>query len=271
MSRYVIKGDTLKTILDKPSIVKNVNIITGFPDNSEMGIYSIKEYKQYLNKFLSHIFENFQDPNNFIIFLQTDKIAKKRGLWLDKSHIILSIADKFDFNLVWHKTVLYSDSESYPQYMHYLCLSKTKKNEDFMKKYSSPSVILGGNKIYKNSFPMYFLNDAINFIKKEGKSKTVVDLFCGSGIVLAMANYFGLNSLGIDISEDQVKISKEIKITDEMMKNIKDIEKKNQELYKLIKAGPYIMDIDFKPNKISRSKPKNTFFKKKSMTKKNKK
>jgi len=40
----------------------------------------------------------------------------------------------------------------------------------------------------------------MSFLKNAARVDTVIDPFCGQGTVLAVANYMGLNAIGVEIS-----------------------------------------------------------------------
>ena len=42
---------------------------------------------------------------------------------------------------------------------------------------------------------------------------TIINPFCGSGTVLAVAETYGVNSIGIELLDEQIKLSKGIKIS----------------------------------------------------------
>jgi DNA modification methylase len=207
MSRKVIHADALDW-LDKQRDSSIPNIFTGIPDMDEVNL-SFEDYVKFFTDCVDKIFSKAH-PDGYTIFVQTDR--KINRSWFDKSALITSISKEYGFKMVWHKIVLLRDADSTdlhrPTYSHMLGYTKTASTGS-----ATPDVILPSARLYKNGTPMAAVERGIEFISKYSKSpKVVVDPFVGRGTVLAVANKYGLDAVGVDIDEDQVKFAMSAKV-----------------------------------------------------------
>lgn len=209
MSREIIKQDALVWLRQQPNQSVD-NFVTGICDLDEtdepgnMGKY-LNFFREVTQLVLSKL-----HPDGYAVFIQTDR--KYQRQWIDKSHIISKIARGFDvpLKMVWHKIVLHRGVNRTdlhrPTYAHMLCYSRNGTTGE-----ATPDVLPVSTKLYKNGTPVGAAESAIKFIKRYSKSgKTVVDPFVGQGTIPAIANYHGLNAIGIDIDAKQVDIARKM-------------------------------------------------------------
>jgi len=181
-------------------------IITSIPDMSEVNL-SEDEYIPFLRKCASSCFKTITEKG-YIIFIQTDR--KCRGL-IDKSYYITDEGIRNDnFRMIYHKIALIrppdSNDKYRPTYIHILCYSKKGTPGR-----STSDVYSRGDVSYKNGSGIEAVRRCVEYIQSKGID-TICDPFCGQGTTLLMAQDMGLNGIGIDICEEQIKIVSE-KIT----------------------------------------------------------
>jgi len=181
-------------------------IVTSIPDMSEVGL-KYEEYIAFLRKAARLCLEATK-PNGYTVFLQTDR---KHNGWLDKSYYIQDEAHTAGHRLLWHKIALRMDpgkTDLYrPTYSHMLCFSKEGAiGTPF------PDVIDRGGISYENAFGVDAVKAVVQYLKTRGIRK-IVDVFVGSGTTLAVAGFYGLDSIGVDIDERQCKKARAMKLT----------------------------------------------------------
>ncbi len=80
-------------------------IITGMPDMDEIESIESKSItkREYVRKFqqMASLLFTRLHPSGYMILFQTDR--KLNGEWIDKSHLLQSVADETKHNLMWHK------------------------------------------------------------------------------------------------------------------------------------------------------------------------
>jgi hypothetical protein len=184
----------------------NVAVITSLPDMEEMGL-DFHEWNEWFKEVSYRLSLNY----SLCIFYQTDR--RKDGRVISKSNLILNSAEKANKNILFHKIQLRKKLGSIdlyrPAYTHLIAVSLLKNN---LKK---PCVLGVGRKLYKNGMDVNSAKLAAEVVKNYGFD-TVFDPFCGMGTVLAVSNSLGLNSIGIDIDPEQVRLSELLVIDKEI-------------------------------------------------------
>jgi hypothetical protein len=179
------------------------NVITGIPDIDELNV-SIDKYFEFFDD-ITQLLMNKVKPDCYIIFIQTDRKYNKQ--WIDKSTLLNNIAKKNNIPLLWHKIVLNRPVNSThiqrPTYSHFMCYSKTKGPG-----LATPDIIDGGKKLYKNATSLNAAVNAVKFILGNSNNDTILDPFVGQGTIVAVANEYNLNAIGIDINPEQCEKSK---------------------------------------------------------------
>jgi hypothetical protein len=132
-----------------------------------------------------------------------------------------------------------------PSYSHLLCFSKNL-NDKLMKvspdvahrgKFRSNRsraslcyiennrVFVAGKAVWKRGMGYHSTLVAVEFIRQycpQPNKATIVDPFCGHGTVLAVANYLGFNSIGIDCMAKFCKAAVKLTATDQQLLEIKN-------------------------------------------------
>jgi hypothetical protein len=181
-------------------------VITSLPDANEIGmdIHSWKDWFVEMVKTIVNL-----TKNGYAIFYQTDR--RVDGILIDKSYLASKGAEMAGANTIFHKIMLRRDVGKVdffrPTYTHLICFSKDKKAGRAI-----PDVINRGRMIYDNAMGLSACKMAVEFIKLNSQAKVICDPFCGSGSILAVANKYGFDAIGVDISQDQCKKSRKIKI-----------------------------------------------------------
>ncbi|NDA64037.1 MAG: SAM-dependent methyltransferase, partial [Chitinophagia bacterium] len=184
---------------------QNDSIVTSIPDMSEVGL----KFDAYITFFrtAAKLCLEATKPTGYTIFLQTDR---KHNGWLDKSYLIQDEAHKLGVRLLWHKIALRTavgKTDLYrPTYSHMLCFSKTGSiGTPF------PDVLERGTVTYANGFGILAVKAVIEYLHKRG-IRRVTDPFVGSGTTLAIAELFGIDSIGVDIDPEQCKKARVLKL-----------------------------------------------------------
>lgn len=184
------------------------HIITGMPDMDEIEAIESKtiskrEYVQQFQKMSRLLFTRLS-PAGYMILFQTDR--KLHGEWIDKSHLLQTVASETGHNLMWHKIIINREGTyiQRPTYTHMLCFSRENKPGE-----AFPDVMPVGTHIYKNATSTNALCWAMDFMRHKGVRR-VVDPFVGRGSIPYIANMFGVDALGIDIDPKQCRYAREI-------------------------------------------------------------
>ena len=221
------------------------SVFTSLPDISEIessllkGISDplerIQVYEEWFIKVSRHILNRL--PNNaYAIFLQSpvraiDAKTNKVLKYIDKSHLLAIAVLRTNCVLMWKKMTINSvlDKRSFhrPTYSDLICFGKGQpKQEESLKGHLSdkpttlystptyntedfavPDIIQRGEMLWPKGVGIDTAILGIQFLKYAAKASLVIDPFCGVGTILAVANYYGLDSFGVEISPKRSKQS----------------------------------------------------------------
>lgn len=95
-------------------------------------------------------------------------------------------------------------------YSHLLCYrKKTSKHTETL-----PDVIFRGDQIWEKGSGLNACLMAVKYAKNLG-TKCVIDPFCGKGSVLAVANWLGLDAVGVEIKASLARNAKSLVVKEE--------------------------------------------------------
>lgn len=137
-------------------------------------------------------------PSGVAVFFQTD--VRRKGVWLDKSQLVLGAAESAGAPLLWHKIVCREPPGTITYgragYSHLLCFSR---NAERTPSPSGPDVLTdAGFKPTEKAMGVAACRVACQFVLDATPTRVIVDPFCGHGTALAVANAMGLDAIGVD-------------------------------------------------------------------------
>ncbi len=151
-------------------------------------------------------------PQSVAIFFQTD--VKREGTWVDKGYLCQRGAERAAAALLWHKVVCRAPAGTAtfgrPAYAHLLCFSKKLR----LAPGRSTADVLPrlGEMTWSRAMGVEACRAACQFVRAETKCTTVIDPFCGVGTALAVANDFGFDAVGIELSKKRADKARELVI-----------------------------------------------------------
>lgn len=179
--------------------------------------FKAKEYKKWFVRTLQLIFQRVP-IGQCVILTQTDaKILSNDGnvvSWMDKSYMCISEAEKFNCTLLWHKIAIDSQAEissHRPCYTHLLCFGKSFQFHT--SQFLTPDVIDRGLMTWEKATGLEACLLCLAFLRYVVNAPCVINPFCGKGTILAVANYFGLRSIGIEVMPKRARkaLSKDLR------------------------------------------------------------
>jgi hypothetical protein len=197
-SRRVHQEDALTWLAEHPA-VSSESVVTSLPDVAEMPEHDFDSWRIWFDGAVKDVL-SWVPPEGVAIFFQTDVLH--RGVWVDKSYLVLRAAEGSGHSLVWHKIVCRTPPGSVRPgragYSHLVCLSRTP----FPAFRSAlPDVLpAAGTEVSQKAMGALACELACRFVVEATPSRVVVDPFCGRGTVLAVANALGLDAVGVDRS-----------------------------------------------------------------------
>lgn len=213
MNRTIHCADAIEWLKAAP-IIEGASYIASMPDISEFQKATLIEWKEWFSNTARLVMEKTPD-DGVSIFYQSD--IKVEGTWIDKAYIIQKVAESLGHELLWHKIVCRYPAGTItfgrPAYSHMLCFSK-KFRIDISK--NTPDVLgVIGDKTWERGMGYHACDLIARFLSKETKTKTLIHPFCGEGGMLAVANTWGLDGIGIERSPKRAKRAETIQVNDE--------------------------------------------------------
>jgi len=201
--------------LKTASIAEDASFIASMPDISEFTGMPLETWKEWFMSTAELVLSRTPDKG-VAIFYQSD--IKVDGEWVDKAYLIQKMAEKTGSAQLFHK-IICRVKPGYatfgrPAYSHILCFSKQHRLRDL--RLSSPDVIPDiGDKTWERGMGLEACIMIAKFLREQTETKTLVHPFCGQGSMLAMANYYGLNAIGIERSPKRADMARILKVVKE--------------------------------------------------------
>lgn len=180
------------------------SVVTSMPDFSEFPSLSLSQWKDWFREAARLCLKATPDLGA-TIFYQRD--AKKDGAWINKSYLVQQAAEAAGSELLWHKIVCRAPpgqtTFGRPAYSHLLCFSRGLRLE--LTQSSADVISAAGKTTWTRGMGVGACEIACRFIERYTPTRTVVDPFCGHGSVLAVANAFGLDAVGVELGRKRAE------------------------------------------------------------------
>lgn len=196
--RTVHRAEALGWLAAHPAPL-GASVITSLPDISEVPAMGFEGWRAWFIEAARQVI-SWVPAGGVAIFYQSD--IYKRGAWVDKAYLVQRAAEDLGAFLVWHKIVCRRPPGTIAQgrssYSHMLCFSREERGAPLRP---GPDVLPdAGFMPWNRAMGEAACRVACRFLRDETATRVVVDPFCGQGSVLAMANTFGFEAVGVDLS-----------------------------------------------------------------------
>lgn len=213
MTRIVFQEDAIAWLNSK-EVKSGESYFASLPDYSEFPQLSLSEWKNWFQNTAGLILDKTA-PEDVTVFFQSD--IKFEGSWVDKAYLCQRVAEERGHELLWHKIACRAPGGvttfGRPAYSHLLCFSKSRRLDPSE---STPDVLPElGEKSWQRGIGMKPALMISKFIKENIGSHTLVNPFCGEGAILAAANHFGLQAIGIEKGKKRAERARVIKISED--------------------------------------------------------
>jgi len=179
------------------------------PDYSEFPHLTIDEWKSWFIETAELIMKKTH-PDQYCLFFQSD--IKYEGEWIDKGYLIQKAAERLHMKTMWHKIVMRAPLGSVtfgrPSYSHLLSFSMNQTRDSAQ---SAVDIFYeSGEKTWARGIGEKTAEFIINDIRKNSPGSTLINPFCGEGLLLKVADSNGIPSIGIERSLKRVKIASKL-------------------------------------------------------------
>lgn len=206
--RSIVVGDGIGW-MTRARIDASHAIVTSLPDVSELAPMALDAWRDWFIETVELACRTVAGGAP-AIFYQSD--VRHEGTWIDKGHLVATGADRAGARCLFHKIVCRAPAgvatRGRPSYAHLLAFvtgpssSKVTASGDVL-----PAL---GEMSWSRAMGTAACEEAVYFVAAAG-CRTVVDPFCGYGTVLAVANAYGLDAIGVELSEARAKKAEKLK------------------------------------------------------------
>ena len=184
--------------------------VTSLPDVSEVGL-ALPVWRTWFLEAVKLVV-NSVPPDSGSLFFQSD--IKRDGIWIDKGALVIRAAEDTGAHVLFHKIICRRPpgmlTMGRPGYTHLIAVSRTARCPDVL---SIPDVVVdAGRQAWVRAMGMRAAAHAVRFARDHLRAKTIFDPFCGVGTVLAVANAFGLDAIGLEKAKKRSEQAGELKV-----------------------------------------------------------
>lgn len=203
MTRLVVQAEARAWLAGNPA-QPGSSVVTSLPDLSEIPSLDLDGWRAWFIAAASDVLRWVPDEG-VAIFYQSD--IRHRGVWIDKSYLVLRAAEDVAASLVWHKIVCRrapgEKTLGRPSYSHMLCLARAPRPPG--RVVTADVLPDAGHMPWSRAMGLSACRAACTWLREETATRVVVDPFCGRGTMLAVAEAFGFDAVGVDLSAKRCK------------------------------------------------------------------
>jgi hypothetical protein len=174
-------------------------IVTSLPDRSEIPHLGFDGWRDWFVDTAALVCRAVTD-DAVAVFFQTD--VKHQGAWIDKAYLVQRGAERAGSTLLFHKVVCRREPGTVtfgrPAYAHLLCFSRRLRLTPAQA--SADVLPTLGHMTWVRAMGLEACRAVCRFLIDHTGCRTVVDPFCGIGTMLAAANLYGLDAIGVEAS-----------------------------------------------------------------------
>ncbi|HEX3775845.1 MAG TPA: hypothetical protein VHV51_15340 [Polyangiaceae bacterium] len=206
--RRIIQAEARVWLGENPA-PRGASVITSLPDISELPERGFDDWKAWFVETARAVLRWLPAPG-LAIFFQSD--IRHAGAWVDKGYLVQRAAELERRALLWHKVVCRRPpgtiAHGRASYSHLLCFAHEPRR---VVAHPGPDVLAdAGHMPWSKAMGVEACRLACRFLREESETRTVVDPFCGHGTVLTVANHFGFDALGVELSARKVRAARRL-------------------------------------------------------------
>jgi hypothetical protein len=213
--RRVLHTEALAFLAANPAD-PGTSVVTSLPDLSELSGFDLDAWRGWFVGAVRRVVA-WVPEEGVAIFFQSD--IRHQGTLIDKGYLVAQGAEAERASTLWHKIVCRRPPGTIafgrPSYSHMICVHRGPSPRAPMR-HPGPDVIPdAGFMPSSRAMGVNACRVALRFLREETATSLVVDPFCGSGTVLAVANAMGFDALGIDIGAKRCKAARALNVESE--------------------------------------------------------
>ena len=184
--------------------------VTSLPDVSEVGL-ALPAWRSWFLDAVGRVVDSVP-PASAAIFFQSD--IKRDGAWIDKGAMVVRAAEDAGAHVLFHKIVCRRPpgllTLGRPGYTHFIAVSRAMVCPDVLP---IPDIIVDAGRLtWVRAMGLRAAAQAVRFARDHARATTIFDPFCGVGTVLAVANAFGMDAVGVELARKRADESRRLTI-----------------------------------------------------------
>lgn len=207
--RTVLCDDALGWLEAAAPLPEDHALVTSLPDSSEVKL-DAAAWEPWFIAAAGAVLRATHE-RSVAVFYQSD--VKRDGRWVDKSFLVQLAAREAGAALLFHKIVCRAPAGTItpgrPAYAHLLCFSRARTLPVERAHFADvlPSM---GKMTWTRAMGIAACEATCEFLRSATDARVVVDPFCGVGTMLAVANAYGFDALGVELSAKRAARAKEL-------------------------------------------------------------
>jgi len=209
-ARRIVQAEALAWLAEN-SAPPGASVITSLPDVSELPERGFSGWKSWFEH-AARVVMRWLPPPGLTLFFQSD--IRHDGVWVDKGYLVHRAAELEGRVLLFHKIVCRRPpgtiAHGRATYSHLLCFAHEPR-----LRLTHPGVDVlpsAGHMPWSKAMGVEACRLACRFLREETDTRIVVDPFCGHGTVLAVANHFGFDALGIELGARKARAARRLRL-----------------------------------------------------------
>jgi hypothetical protein len=208
--REVVQGDAL-VYLDKQVAHSGTSIFTSLPDVSETPDLGFAAWRTFFVDTARTVIR-WVPQDGVSLFYQSDIV--REGALVDKGYLISRAAELEEASVVFHKIVCRAPpgTAAYgrPTFSHLLAVTRGKPQQP---RQPLPDVLTdAGVMSWSKATGVAACRLGCRYLREATETRIVVDPFCGRGTMLAVANAFGFDAIGVEQNSRRARAARAFRL-----------------------------------------------------------
>jgi hypothetical protein len=211
-NRAVYCEDALGWLARAQPLPEDHALVTSLPDSSELKLAPGAWEAWFIEA--SRAVLRATHERSVSLFYQSD--VKQDGRWIDKSFLVQLAARELGAHLLFHKIVCRAPAGTVtpgrPSYAHLLCFSRALTLPVEQAAHFADVLPSMGKMTWTRAMGLAACRASCDFLRAATQTRVVVDPFCGVGSMLAVANGYGFDAIGVELSAKRAARARELQL-----------------------------------------------------------
>jgi hypothetical protein len=199
-NRVVHCADALGWLARAQPLSEDHALVTSLPDSSELKLPQGAWEAWFIEAARAVLRATHE--RSVSVFYQSD--VKQDGRWIDKSFLVQLAARELGAHLLFHKVVCRAPAGTItpgrPSYAHLVCFSRALTLPVEQGAHFADVLPSMGKMTWTRAMGLAACRATCDFLRAATQTRVVVDPFCGVGSMLAVANAYGFDAIGVELS-----------------------------------------------------------------------